>query len=442
MAINLKEFKATKYPNLYKSIAKDKINGYKYLLWGKIDGILYKKILGYSDRAFKNYIRLDTDKKANEYLLQLITDITNGYTSNEKAKLQDLFLDYFSTLDKTKQWTIKKEYIYNHYIKDFKINSKLSLSSMKVNNIQERHIKQLLNSLSEKGLSPRTQKSILEVLNPLFRFAAKNKYIKSEDNPVADVTVKIPNQKKIVTGATKLFNQVFQGITSLYKDEPFYQALFLFGFTGRRKTEILTLKWENIDFKNNYYWIEDTKNDDKQKYQLPPFIKKQLLKINDTRFGLVFKSPVTGKKISNIDRQFRNLIKHLALMYCDDNPLYQAYTILKAKEKTKEYIYNLKWSDTLTKDLKEILEPYNGDKTGLIFKDLHLEKFDKLSPHYMRNILVSMLAEQGTEAITLSGLLGHKDVNTINKYLSINYYKSSQEGYKKIDEIIDIEVIE
>ena len=141
----------------------------------------------------------------------------------------------------------------------------------------------------------------------------------------------------------------------------------------------MNLKWGNIDFTNNYYWIEDTKNDDKQKYPLPPYIKEQLQLIKDDQKGLVFKSPSTGRVITNIDRQMRQLKKH----------------------------------------------------TGI----------DDLSLHYMRNILVSMLAEQQTEAIVLSGILGHKDVNTINKYLSVNHYKSGQIGLDKINDVLDVEII-
>ena len=71
-----------------------------------------------------------------------------------------------------------------------------------------------------------------------------------------------------MTNATELFKKVYAGINAYYHDNPYYRALFLFGFTGRRKSEILNLKWENIDFTHNYYWIEDTKTDDQQKYQL------------------------------------------------------------------------------------------------------------------------------------------------------------------------------
>ncbi len=203
---------------------------------------------------------------------------------------------------------------------------------------------------------------------------------------------------------------------------------------------------DEIDAKNDYYWIEDTKNNDKQKYPLPVYIKEQLLKTEDTHRGIVFKSPITGKKLVNYDRQMRQLKKQIALLYCNDNPLYQAYTVLRTRIRTGtksiDYIANLKWSDDLSDDIKEILSRYTGAKTGLIFENLQKEKFDNLSPHYMRNILVSMLAEQQVEAIVLSGILGHKDINTINKYLSNNHYKSGQIGLNKIDEILDVEVVE
>ncbi len=430
MAINLKDFKQTKYPNLHKSIKKDTKSGYKYLMWIKIDGKLYKKILGYSEASNPND-KL-TDKKAHSKLEANKTDIENGYNSSKKMKLDELFKTYFEHQKKT-NWNENKKGTYKRYIKK-------PLGSKSIEAIKPMQIQKIINDLAKQGLKERTQKTILEVLKPMFKFALENKMIK--EAPTANINVKIPNQKKIVTGATELFNQVYKAITTYYKDEPYYQALFLFGFTGRRIGEVISLKWNNIDFLNDYYWIEDTKNDDKQKYPLPPYIKEQLLQIPDTKRGLVFKSPITGKEISNYDRQMRQLKKQMALMYCNENPLYQAYTVLKTRDKTDTYIMALKWDDKLSEDIQAILSRYTGVKSGLIFENLIKDKMDKLSPHYMRNILVSMLAEQNTEAIVLSGILGHKDVNTINKYLSINHYKSGTEGLKKIDKILDVEVIE
>ncbi len=364
MAINLQDFKSTKYPNLYKSIKVHEKNGFKYLLWAKIDNRLHKKILGYSKKDAL------TDRSANLKANKYKADIEAGYTSKSNISLNKLFDLYFDTLDTSKQWTHKKKYIYEHYIQTH-------LGKKSIEKIREMDIQNILNKMTSKGLSPRTRKSVMEVLNPLFKFATINKYLR--DNPALGITVKVPSQKKIVTNATDLFKKVYAGINAYYHDNPYYRALFLFGFTGRRKGEILTLKWENIDFIHNYYWIEDTKTDDQQKYELPYYIIEPLQAIKDDRKGLVFKSPITGKKLINIDRQMKQLKKFIGV--------------------------------------------------------------DALSTHYMRNILVSMLAEQGMEAITLSGILGHKDVNTINKYLSINHYKSSQLGLNKVDDILDTEVI-
>ncbi|MCD6654095.1 MAG: hypothetical protein LT067_04950, partial [Sulfurovum sp.] len=72
MAIDLKDFKQTKYPGLYKSIAKDKTKGYKYLMWSKIDGKLHKKIIGCSETD-----KL-TDRQAKDKLEKIKADIEAG----------------------------------------------------------------------------------------------------------------------------------------------------------------------------------------------------------------------------------------------------------------------------------------------------------------------------------------------------------------------------
>ena len=371
MAIKLSDYEKATYkakgkiievPNLYQSIKEHKTKGKRFLARFNYEGKIYSKILGYSKQDNL------TPRSANILLEEYKRDIEAGYTSSNKVNLDKLFELYFENLKETK-WTSIKKGIYKRYIQK-------QLGKKAIESIKPMQIKSIINKMDAEGLSPRTQKSVLEVLKPMFKFALENKMIK--EAPTVFINVKIPNQKKIVTGATELFKRVYEGITSYYKDEPFYQALFLFAFTGRRKSEILNLKWENIDFDNDYYWITDTKNDDNQKYPLEPIIKEQLLKFRDSK-GLVFPSPINGGVITNVDRQMRHLKKH----------------------------------------------------TGI----------ENLSLHYMRNILVSMLAEQNTEAIVLSGILGHKDVNTINKYLSINHYKSGQEGLNKISEVLDVEVL-
>ena len=405
MAIKLSDFEKASYKaggktieplNLYRSIKDDPKKGQKYLARFRYEDKIYSKILGYSK---KNGVISLSVKQASDLLDKYMQDIEEGFVPTQATTLDKLAELYFATLKDT-DWNKTKKSVYNRYVgtyveegakpkrvtkkltadeiasKEFFLKNKIGHKS--IESIREMHIKKIINDMDKQGLKPRTKKTVIEVLKPMYLFALKNKITK--DNPVQDINIKVPSQKKIVTNATELFRRVYEGINTYYHDNPYHRALFLFGFTGRRKGEILNLKWENIDFKHNYYWIEDTKTSDQQKYQLPPYLIEPLQAINDDRRGLVFKSPITGEKIVNIDRQMRQLKKSIGM--------------------------------------------------------------DNLSLHYMRNILVSALAEQEVSSITLSGILGHNDPNTINKYLSLNHFKSSQIGLDKIDDILDAEILD
>jgi len=387
MALNISDYTQTKEKNI-KRHKKDKR---LFLFDFRVDGKRYRKT--YKVTA-PNHTPRDNLKEARLKLEEIKEEIANGFTMR-RVRVDDLFKDYMQTQPDT-AWTHKKAHIYDLYIgnsglsKITKTPTEEQIRKRKayevdkiggrfIDEVRPMHIERIISAMEKKhNLSPRSRKGIIEVLSPLFEYAVKNKIIK--ENPAKDIHIKIPSQKKIVTNATELFKRVYTGICDYYQDQPFYKALFLFGFTGRRKSEILNLKWENIDIDGDYYWIEDTKNGEKQKYPLPAMVKAALLEIKDNREGLVFKSPVTGKAIVNIGRQMEKLKQHIGVQ--------------------------------------------------------------ELTLHYMRNILVSALAEQSTEAVTLSGILGHRDINTINKYLSNSTMKSGLKGLKMIDTILDVEVLE
>lgn len=386
MAININDYIQTKEKNI-KVSKKDKR---LFLFDFRIDGKRHRK---YFKVKATNQNPRDMLKTARLELEAMKEDMFNGYTF-KRLKLDDLFIVYMDTQPQT-DWTHKKKHIYDLYIGDSGLSNitkepTADLMSKRqeynthkighryIDEIKPMHIQNIISKMANThNLSPRSQKSIIEVLSPLFDYAIRNKM--SKENPTEFIKIKIPSQKKIVTNATELFKRVYLGITDYYKDEPFFKALFLFGFTGRRKSEILNLKWENLDLGGDYYWIEDTKNGEKQRYPLPAMVKVALLEIKDNHKGLVFKSPITGKAIVNISRQMQKLREHIGI--------------------------------------------------------------DTLTLHYMRNILVSALAEQSTEAVTLSGILGHKDINTINKYLSNSTMKSGLKGLETIDNILDVEVV-
>lgn len=362
MPINTNNYELVKNESSLK-IHKNDIT--KFLFDFRLDGKRYRK--QYSIQA-KDWKKKDCINDAKKALLKYREDIEGGMKVSLKTTLNQAFTLFLETLPNTR-WTKERERVYSLYIKP-KIGTK------NIHDVKPSDIKRIISTMDKKGLKPNTQKKILAVLKPLYKSLMEDKAIK--EDPTSSITIKVPSTKKPVTNATELYKKIYSGIRDYYKDNPFYQALFLFIMYGRRKDEVLSLMWHNLDFTNNYYWIEDTKNKDKQQYALPQHIKEQLLLIKDNHKGLVFKSPVTGKKLADVKRQANQVKKHLNM------------------------------------------------------PEFHF--------HYMRNVLVSMLAEQKTEAVILSGILGHRDITTVNKYLSINHLKSSEVGLSKIDEVIDVDI--
>lgn len=55
--------------------------------------------------------------------------------------------------------------------------------------------------------------------------------------------------------------------------------------------------------------------------------------------------------------------------------------------------------------------------------------------HYMRNVVVSAMAEQGVSATLMSGALGHSNTGTLSKYLSLPYSQGSEQASKTIENI-------
>ena len=299
-----------------------------------------------------------------------IENITGDFSEN--STLNEVAGFYFSKkCDTTSEWTAHRKRVYELYIED-------TLGKQKVVNIKMHHIDDLQNLMKQKGHSKQTlngcslrtiKKVLLQTLKPILIYAKDNKII--SDIPKIEI-VKLSKEKstkkKKVSDAGAKFVSLYKTIIDLYKENPFYRALFLFALFGRRWNEIRTLQWSDIDFLDNTYTIreENNKIGENQTYDLSSLICDALQKIEDDNFGLVFKSPVTGKELY-----------------------------------------------TPKKQLAHIREASN---------------IPELTMHYFRHILVSAMGETGVANTLLSASLGHTNLNTVNDYyLSVNHTKATRE---------------
>ena len=320
----------------------------KFYISTKVNKKLKQKVIDYSNKDWDKRTRIS---KAKAELQKIQEDMNNFIDSD--AKVNEIVAMYFDTLPDTSYKKNRSSY-YDRKVKPV-------LGFKKAREVLPMHIQNLVNNLAKEGDNPRTAKQAVEVLSPAFKIARANRIVIS--NPCEDVKIAPAKRRKIVVDATQRLKEIYNVILSTYTDDPIYRALFLMALQGRRKNEILNLKWEHISFEHDYYLLLDTKNDEEQKIFLPPNVKGCLEEFRDVK-GWVFKSPVNlGERLGDVKFQ--------------------------------------------TAKLKSKL----GDWFGM---------------HYCRNVLVSAMAERGVEAIHMSGALGHSDPNTITKYLTMNYMQGSK----------------
>lgn len=401
MAIDLND-----YPNKISMLGKIKVTGLwehyelsKFYYRFKINGTSYKRIIDFSDKAW--------DKKTiNKQLLSEMEKLKNDpniykkISSNYKEPkykstytLNKVIDNYFKSKEKNTidnkiiydtTWTETKKRHYDNYIRKQIGNYKLS--EIKVSMINE-----CLENQANIGLKPRTIKTTLELLRPIFDEALEDNAIQSNPCNAKSIKtnklVKRENTKKTVTNPLETMQVFYMAIKELYEDNPFYMSLYFFGLMQRRKSEILTLKWEDIDFNNNTYICRDTKAGIDQTFTLPLFIKNELLKFKEVA-GWVYPSPTNiNNHIGNIEKQTQ-----------------------KVKDKVIEIYTNI---------------IINSGITNKNHINIELEKKPKFTLHYFRNVGSSLLQQKGLESF-ISGAMGHTNMTTKNLYATIDYKTSSK----------------
>ncbi len=361
----------------------------------KLEGKEYAKTFDISN---SDWDKKTKKEKAKQYALKYKEDTLYNslHISSEfdiNSTLNDVANEYFKNVCSDSIWDTDREASYKLYLSP--VLGKKKIKDITLNNINTIRLGMEKKGHSEQtknGCSPRTIKKVLiQTLKPIMQYAIDNNIIAK--HPKIELSkhhtkANAPIKKIVKNGGVKLAS-LNTTICTIYSDDGFYRALFLFALFGRRWNEIRTLQWSDIDLLDGTYTIQAKNNkiNEEQTYELPELIREALGAIKDNNKGLVFKSPVTGKELYSPKKQLVNIKKHLEK---DDN------------------------------DLIPIPE---------------------LTMHYFRHILVSAMGEIGTATTVLSASLGHTNLKTVNQfYLSANHTKGSKVANQTIKEITNMSV--
>ena len=230
MAINRKDFARKISANL--KAHKELKN--KFLFRITLRGVERQKVINvelrqnwdftmYRDEAIKESIKLK----------ELWTEQLKGASIHSSLSINKVWELFSSTFKDTRSTRQLKSYY------DMHIKSKLG--HLKLENIKPLHLQTFYNEIRQSGLKPKTyNRSIKEILSPLFKFAIQNRAITF--NPCDSLKLDKVNNKKIILNAGEKYKKLFKAVMKLYAKEPFYRTLFFNYFTRTKAQRSLKIK--------------------------------------------------------------------------------------------------------------------------------------------------------------------------------------------------------
>lgn len=339
---------------------------------GKYYVVLNTKLNG---KRKQKWISTGLDVKGNKRKAQEILNNTlANYNEEDYFGTESmLFADYMTSWLNTIKNSVKENTFYaysnvvNKDIYPYFVKKNITIKSL--NNL---HIQEYYNSLSEKMSASSVLKRHANIHKAL-KYAVMSGLI--EKNP-ADYVI-LPKKKKYIG---KYFNEKqLNKLLKVSKSYPIETAIMLTAYYGFRRSEVLGLRWEAIDFNNDTIIVKNTVV---------------------TVGGNILEDDITKTKSS-----FRTLPLDVTMKkYLKEQRLKQKENKLFYGDTYQENDFICKWEngqpfkpDYITRTFSRILEENN---------------LPKIRFHDLRHSAASMLLKMGFTLKEIQEWLGHSDIST------------------------------
>lgn len=247
-----------------------------------------------------------TDKRGAEKAeARVKSDLLQGkYTLAEdigEMLFKDLvkkFIDY----SKSNKLSHKTDESRLKHISEFFNNKKLrEISSFEIERYKSFRLKQ--KTYRKELISPTTVNREIEVISKMFNIAVSNRW--ASENPCSNGKVKkLRQDNKIERFLTpeeekKLLSKCM-GVYAYLKP-----IIIMALHTGMRRSEVLNLKWENVDLKRCVITLTKTKNGKVRKIPISNTLMQELKQLDKKRLSdFVFTNPVTKQNYKSFNRIF------------------------------------------------------------------------------------------------------------------------------------------
>lgn len=343
---------------------------------GKYYIVLNSKMNG---KRKQKWIATGLDVKGNKRkALEMLNNTLKEYDDEEVFGTKDmLFADYMVSWLELIRHTIKEntyhEYrkvIHNDIYPYFK---KKNITLKDLNNF---HLQTYYNELAKKMSANSVRKRHANIHKALKK-AVETHLIKIN---VSD-NVELP-KVKVFKGKfydEEQLNKLFE----VSKNHPIEAVIKLTGYYGFRRSEVLGLRWDDIDFVSDTITVQNT-----------------VVSIGGHAFEKEDTKNETSNRILPLDKTMKQYLKHLMVQQMQNKMFYGSAYI--------DNNYVCKWEngkpfkpDYVTRAFKRILEE----------NDLPIIRF-----HDLRHSSASMLLKIGFNLKEIQDWLGHSDIGTTSKF--------------------------
>lgn len=209
-------------------------------------------------------------------------------------------------------WCYKRQAYYESMKKYFLNVLPDWFKNLKLNQIGTREAELLQNYFLEKDYTIAT----VNRYHKIFKASMTKAY---EWNLISEQRLKAIRKVKPIRGETKRLRYLnADEIQRLLNacDKHLYPIVFTALHTGMRKGEILSLKWSQIDLKNDLILLDKTKNDERREIPINKPLKQVLIQLHSQRrldTDYVFVNPDTGKRYTDLKRSFTTACKRAGI---------------------------------------------------------------------------------------------------------------------------------
>ncbi|MEK4508248.1 site-specific integrase [Paenibacillus sp. FSL K6-2524] len=326
----------------------------------------------FSGKRKRTYVTATSEAEAKKVLAEFEYNQQRGMLVESSQMIFSEFLDHW--MDNYVQYNCEETTVYGY--KNILKHMKDHIGQVELQKLQSGHLQEYYKYLMEtKKLSPNTVHKHHACAKKSLSYALKQQLVYRN---VAD-GVSLPRRKRF-EGQSYTKEQLRE-LLQLVKGTRLELPIFLAGYMGLRRGEIVGLKWKYVDLDQRVIHIQEVRT--------------------SAGKNVIVKAPKTEKSRRTL--------------YIEDELL----ELLQAcKEKQSEFkkVFGEGYHNTGYIYVHENGKPYRVNTVTEQFKDfLEKNNLRRIRFHELRHTFTSILYAEGVDLKAISEALGHSDIGTTNR---------------------------